>query len=127
MLNGVFEKTIKDKLISNNPCKYIDILMLKKHCLFSIVKTTEKRTVSDKQMAMMYKIFQKDHNEKPEYIPTYAVELATLTGMRYGELPGLVWENIDFDNKYLIVAQLEKKKYIIFLVLKMGRTELFHE
>lgn len=48
-------------------------------------------------MAMMYKIFQKDHNEKPEYIPTYAVELATLTGMRSGELSGLVWENIDFD------------------------------
>ena len=33
--------------------------------------------------------FQKDHEKKPNYIPTYAIEFASLTGMRVGEISAL--------------------------------------
>lgn len=108
MLNGVFEKSMKDKLISDNPCKYIDILTMKKYCDTPKKKTAQERTVSDEQMTKLYEVFEKDHREKPNYITTYAVELATLTGMRAGELSGLAWKNIDFKNKCITITQSEK-------------------
>lgn len=36
------------------------------------------------------------------------VELATLTGMSSGELSRLMWKNIDFKKKYIVVCQSEK-------------------
>lgn len=108
MLNGIFEKSIKDKLINDNPCRYIDVLTMKKYCAVSKKKTAQERTVSDEQMAKLYKVFENDHKEKINYITTYAVELATLTGMRAGELSGLSWENIDFKRKCITVTQSEK-------------------
>lgn len=46
-------------------------------------------------MKALYEIIKRDHISKPNYILVYAVELASLTGMRVGELSGLVWENIN--------------------------------
>ena len=50
---------------------------------------------------------QKDHVDRPQYIPSYAVELATMTGMRVGELVALKWSDIDIENHVLIVSKAE--------------------
>jgi len=108
MLNGIFEKSVKDKIITVNPCKYVDLPVMKKFCKEERRKSTSERIVSDEQMKKFYEQFEYDHKVKPQYIPTYAVELATLTGMRSGELSGLMWENIDFNKKCIIVCKSEK-------------------
>lgn len=108
MLTGIFEKSVKDKVIAENPCKYVDLPVMKKFCKEKKQKGTSERIVSDEQMKKFYEQFEYDHKVKPQYIPTYAVELATLTGMRAGELAGLMWENIDFKRKCIIVCQSEK-------------------
>lgn len=108
MLNGIFEKSVKDKIITRNPCKYVDLPVMKKFCKEKKAKSAAERIVSDEQMKKFYEQFECDHKVKPQYIPTYAVELATLTGMRSGELSGLMWENIDFKKKYIVVCQSEK-------------------
>ncbi len=38
MLNGIFTKTKKDKIIQDNPCKYIDFPTLRKHCCVQTIK-----------------------------------------------------------------------------------------
>lgn len=38
----------------------------------------------------------------------YAVELIILTGMRVGELSALTWDNIRFDEKYILINSSEK-------------------
>lgn len=55
---------------------------------------------------MLYKQFERDYLKHPEYIPTYVVHLATLTGMRVGEISALTWKNITKD--YIIINQSEK-------------------
>ena len=50
--------------------------------------------------------FAKDHKQKPNYIPTYAVEFASLTGMRVGEIAALRWDAIT--NDYIVVDKSEK-------------------
>ena len=41
----------------------------------------------------------KKRKERPDEILPYAVELALYTGMRVGELSGLMWNDIDEVNK----------------------------
>lgn len=42
------------------------------------------------------------------YIATYAVELSLYTGMRVGELAGLMWSNIDFERNTITIQRSEK-------------------
>lgn len=108
MLNGIFQKAQKDKIIQVNPCESIDFPVLRKHCKVQIGKTAEERVVSDEQMKLLYDIIAQDRMNKPNYIPPYAIELASLTGMRVGELAGLIWENVNFKEKYILVDRFEK-------------------
>ena len=59
-------------------------------------------------MKLLYDIIAQDHRNKPNYIPPYAIELASLTGMRVGELAGLIWGNVNFKEKYILVDRSEK-------------------
>lgn len=47
---------------------------------------------------------QSDYKNKPSYIPTYAVEFASLTGMRVSEISALTWDCIT-DNISLLTNQ----------------------
>ena len=71
-------------------------------------KSIEERTVNDNDLE---KLIQELHNsqiKKPQYIPSYAVELAIYTGMRVGEISGLRWENICRDKGYILINTSEK-------------------
>ena len=48
----------------------------------------------------------KDYAKQPEYIPTYAVEFATLTGFRVAEISALKWDCVTDD--YILVDKSEK-------------------
>lgn len=54
MLNGIFRKAQKDKIISANPCESIDFPVLKKHCKVQAKKDTGERVVSNEQMKQLY-------------------------------------------------------------------------
>lgn len=106
-LNGVFDKAIIDKLITENPCKYVDLPIFKQYCTERKPKTAKERTVSNEQKKVL---INKIHlnNEKADNIARYAVELSVYTGMRVGELSGLKWEDVDFENKILTIIHSEK-------------------
>lgn len=61
---------------------------------------------TDVEMKLLYEQFCKDYHEQPEYIPTYAVEFASLTGFRVAEISALKWENVT--DEYILVDKSEK-------------------
>ncbi len=105
-MNGVFEKAIIDKVISNNPCKYVDLPTFKHLCQEEREKSASERTLSNAEKNALLKKLNSDN--KPDYIVKYAVELAMYTGMRVGELAALRWEDIDFYQKEITIRHSEK-------------------
>ena len=107
-MNGVFEKAIIDKVISNNPCKYVDLPTFKHLCQEEREKSASERTLSNAEKIALLKKLDSNYDGKPDYIVKYAVELAMYTGMRVGELAALRWEDINFSQKEIIVRHSEK-------------------
>lgn len=88
------ERGLKKKMISENPFIYIDKAIFLKHYTPNKIKPVNKRVVLNDEMEIMNKRFEYYHTSKPRYIPIYAVELASLTGFRSGELAALRWDRI---------------------------------
>ena len=107
-MNGVFEKSIKDKLITENPCKYIDLLIYKKDCTEREIQTSEERTLSDTERKILLDKLNKIDDTCKTYIATFAVKLSLYTGMRVGELAGLMWSDIDFERNTITIQRSEK-------------------
>lgn len=95
----------KKELISGNPVEFMQSKDFYKYCSENF-KPDSKKIISDSDMKSLQERFRKDHEEKPNYIPTYAVEFASLTGMRVGEIAALSWDCITDD--YIIVCKSEK-------------------
>ena len=102
-INGVFEKSVKDKVIAKNPCVYVDLPIFRKHCKDPKPKTKEERTLSAKERKMLAEKMESD-----ETITRDAVLLSLYTGMRVGELSGLMWEDIDEKSGIMTIQRSEK-------------------
>ena len=107
-MNGVFDKSVKDKLISDNPCKYIDLPIYKKNCTEKQIQTSEERTLSDTERKVLLDKLNEIDDTCKTYIATFAVKLSLYTGMRVGELAGLMWSDIDFERNTITIQRSEK-------------------
>lgn len=107
-MKGVFDKCIIDKLIKENPCKYIDLPIYKQYCKEEKIKTTEERTLSEVENRTLLKKLEESYKKKPSYIVQYAIELSLYTGMRVGELSAFKWSDINFDKKTITICRSEK-------------------
>lgn len=107
ILRNMFKLAMRKKYIRNNPCDYIELIQYKKRC-----KTTwfdpEERVLGIDDCHRLLKVLRKDFEEKPYYIPTYAVEFMLLTGCRIGEVAFLQWEHIKRDKGYIVICGSEK-------------------
>lgn len=114
-INNVIRSAMINKYITDNPMEFLRTKMFYQYC-HDEKKTAEQRTVSDFDMKRLYRQFEADYEKKPDYIPTYAVELATLTGMRVGELSALKWEDLHEDHIHICRSEKynrRKKEYFI--------------
>ena len=84
-ISSVCLNALKNKVIIENPCLFLSAKKFYQYCTVHERKR-EKVLVSDYEMQMLFDQIQYDYNNQPEYIPTYAVHMAILTGMRVGEL-----------------------------------------
>lgn len=108
MMNGKIEK---------NPCMYLQKPQFyTQYCHVPICETSD-RIVNNEQMKLLREQFEDDHKRKPDYIPTYAVEFAALTGMRVGEIAALTWDSINDNiliiNKEEIYDRKNNKYYVV--------------
>lgn len=102
-VNGVFEKSIIDRVTTENPCKYVDLPLLKKYCKEKANNCSERRTVSESEKEKIFKKIERSSN-----VIKYAVEFAFCTGMRVGELSSLKWEDIDYKKNTVTIRSSEK-------------------
>ena len=63
---------------------------------------------SKKDYYKILKQIYKSYESNPKYLPPYAIELASLTGMRVGEISVLQWGDVDFRNNLIMVRRSDK-------------------
>ena len=102
-INGVFKKAMRDRIITENPCDYVDLPLFRCKCTPDREKTAEERTLSgDERKALLYKINDSSN------VASMAVELSLYTGMRVGELAALKWEDINLEHRTIRICRSEK-------------------
>lgn len=104
-ISSVCLNALKNKVIVENPCLFLSANKFYQYCTVHERKR-EKVLVSDYEMNMLFDQIYDDYNNQQEYIPTYAVHLAILTGMRVGEISALTWDSI-YDN-FILIEKSEK-------------------
>ena len=107
-LNGVFEKSQIDKIVTDNPCKYVDLPIFKQYCVAERPKTAKERTVSNEDKRKLINKLNVDCEQRKINIARYAVELSIFTGMRVGELSGLKWEDLNYEEGTITIQRSEK-------------------
>lgn len=93
-------------LISENPYDLVDISLCKSKCKV-IVKQNDDRIISSEDILKLTDTLYLRYKSSKYYIQDYAIELATLTGMRVGELAALKWSSIT--NKHILIEFSEHR------------------
>ena len=116
-ISGVFKSARIARKITENPCDYVDTRVFSKFYNRN-QKPLNKRVINDEDLNKLRDKLDDDHKKKPEYIHSYAVELAIYTGMRSGEISALMWNDVDLENGILNISKSErydriKKEYFV--------------
>ena len=93
--NQVFAFARRSRYLAENPMDLIDRTLLLAKCTVVPPKPDKDRILTMKEFASLRRVLQEQESKCPGYMPNYAVELATLTGMRVGELAALKWSCVD--------------------------------
>lgn len=88
ILYSIFKEAMENRMISYNPCENITIRRDK----------TERRVLSLQEQQLLLEVLQGSRYE-------VLCILGLSTGLRIGELSGLRWEDIDFEEKTLTVER----------------------
>lgn len=94
MLYPAFQIAVDDNIIRQNPCK---------GCMKGYLSnvTTSRFALTADQQDKLLEFLLYDSRKYSRYYEMF--ELLLKTGMRISETLGLTWDNIDFDNKIIIV------------------------
>ena len=98
VINTALNRAVKLQLIYQNPCSFVD--------------TPKRNRFKSNYLSITeYKVIYNSLNEKnyDDYIFKLALNLTIETGLRRGEMCGLCWDDIDFDNKTITVSRCLKR------------------
>lgn len=118
IIRGILNKALKQavypyRYINENPMQYVELMVNKER------KPTREdlKILSKETLRRLNEFITEDH---PFYIPFH---IGLHTGVRVGEVCGIEWKHVDFENKTIVIEQqltqkmievegLEKKKQI---------------
>lgn len=106
-VQNTFDKAYREKIITDNPMLYITCKQFYTYCR-EVDKPLNKQIFSPEEERLILDKLHDGMRKRPDYIPNYAVEFASLTGMRVGEIVALKWENICWNEGYFIINASEK-------------------
>ena len=98
----------RSEYITKDPAETLDKQLLYSLCVYTPPKTDSERVLTVKETVELRKAVLAQEQRHPYYMPNYAIELATLTGMRVGELAALRWSDID---DYFIHIDYSEHRY----------------
>ena len=107
-VNGVFEKAVRERAISSNPCQHVDTKVFKRCCTDVHKRPEMNRLISSEEMKRLLNVLQDSITKSPNYIQQYAIFLALYTGMRVGELVAITWDCVSICEGYILVNKSEK-------------------
>ena len=110
-LNGCLSQAVKERIISFNPAEY---------CELPKQEVNDIRVFSHEELQRFLQIAEKESQHFPAFY------LSISTGLRRGELLGLTWDDIDFENYSInINKQLvrSKKDGLVFKSLKTKKSK----
>ena len=93
-ISTIFDYAIKMQMLSDNPCK--NVVMPSK-------KTKERKLYTLEEVQKMLELFEEESEANYKY--TIFFTLAAFTGLRRGELLGLEWKDIDWENELVKVVR----------------------
>lgn len=93
-ISTIFDYAIKMQMLSDNPCK--NVVMPSK-------KTKERKLYTLEEVQKMLDLFEEESEANYKY--TIFFTLAAFTGLRRGELLGLEWKDIDWENDLIKVVR----------------------
>ncbi len=93
-ISTVFEYAIKMQMLSHNPCRNVVLPTMKKK---------EREVYTLEEVQKMLELFENESEEHYKY--TIFFTLAAFTGLRRGELLGLEWKDIDWDDQLINVVR----------------------
>ena len=108
-MNNTFYKASKEKIIIENPIESLTCKQFYTYCRV-VNKPIEEQIFTKDVAEKFFDSLHQDMIKQAGYIPNYAVEFASLTGMRVSEIVALGWEDINFKEKYFIINKSEKYK-----------------
>jgi len=87
VLSRALKIAVRWRIVEENPCKYVDAPSIKKKKVETINIEDLNKIITAVKDTWLYEILM----------------VGLFTGMRRGEILGLKWENIDFDNRFIKV------------------------
>lgn len=127
--SGVYDKAVRDKVIQENPFKYLDLPIYKKYCYIPPIKTTRQRTLDENDIHTLLDRIQHPRAHNTNKICCFAIELALYTGMRVGELAALMWDDVIFEEDIIVIRHSEKfdrsTKESYITTTKTGKERIF--
>lgn len=94
ILRAALNKAVKLQMLNDNPCKYIDTPKRSKF---------KASVLTVNEFKLIYNMLNDDSYE--DYIMKLGLDIALETGLRRGEMCGLTWNDIDFDNNTISINQ----------------------
>lgn len=93
-LNQLLDYARRARIIKENPYDLVDRANNVYPYCVDTPKTKEERTMTDKEMDTLRERLHQHQAEHPFYMPDYAIEICTWTGLRVGEVAVLKWDMI---------------------------------
>lgn len=108
ILRNVFAKATYMGYITENPYLFVDFSRYKNMIVDDI--KIEERVHSSDTLSQIMNYLKEYQEKKPKYIPAYALEFQILVGLRRGEVPPIMWSDIDNEKIHIWREQLTVKK-----------------
>ncbi len=100
LLTNAFKYAIYPlEIIKDNPLKHIKLIKQTEQQIFSNI-THKQQTITHEQYQKIVSYLQSRNN--PHLLP---IQIAYYTGLRIGEVVALTWDDINFEQQYLIVQR----------------------
>ncbi len=105
----MFRFAYRSRLVKTNEFDFVDTDIILAFAEDNKVKAEEEQVLTADELGKLVTATRHHEIKHPNYMPDYAIELASLTGMRAGELSVLRWTDIDVKHGYIHIDYSEHR------------------